>query len=77
MCADAETAADGQRGADPFGSDAREVFPHEAKFALYRGLGFEGVQFHDDDVVPGMDDLSAAQILAKAGEVKAMLANQG
>ena len=64
-------------GADPFGPDARQAFPHEEKFALYRPLGFEGVQFHDDDVVPGLDDLSPAQILAKAGEVKAMLANQG
>ena len=64
-------------GADPFGGETRPVFPHEEKFALYRPLGFEGVQFHDDDVVPGMDDLTPAQIAAKAGEVKAMLANQG
>jgi len=64
-------------GADPFGPDVRQPFPHEEKFALYRPLGFEGVQFHDDDVVPGMDDLSPAQILAKASEVKTMLANQG
>jgi xylose isomerase len=64
-------------GADPFGGETRPVFPHEAKFALYRPLGFEGVQFHDDDVVPGLDGLTAPQILAKAAEVKAMLANQG
>ena len=64
-------------GADPFGVEVRKAFPHEEKFALYRPLGFEGVQFHDDDVVPGMDALSPAQLMAKAGEVKAMLANQG
>lgn len=64
-------------GADVFGPDVRTVFPHEAKFLLYRKLGFEGVQFHDDDVVPNLDTLTAAQILHKAGEVKAMLANQG
>lgn len=64
-------------GGDPFGGETRPVFPHEAKFALYRPLGFEGVQFHDDDVVPGMDNLSPAQIEKKAGEVRAMLANQG
>jgi xylose isomerase len=34
------------------------------------------VQFHDDDVVPGLDVLSPA-FLRQAGEVKAMLANQG
>ena len=64
-------------GGDPFGGDVRKVFPHEEKFALYRPLGFEGVQFHDDDVVPGMDDLKPDQIQKKATEVTAMLANQG
>ena len=57
-------------GGDPFGGDVRKVFPHEEKFALYRPLGFEGVQFHDDDVVPGMDDLKPDQIQKKATEVK-------
>lgn len=64
-------------GADPFGPETRATFPHEEKFALYRPLGFEGVQFHDDDVVPGLDDLTADQIMAKAAAVKTMLANQG
>ena len=64
-------------GADPFGPDSRPAFPHEEKFALYRPLGFEGVQFHDDDVVPGLDDLTPDRMLAKAAEVKTMLANQG
>jgi xylose isomerase len=64
-------------GADPFGPETRALFPHEEKFALYRPMGFEGVQFHDDDVVPGMDDLSPDQIMAKAAAVKGMLANQG
>jgi xylose isomerase len=64
-------------GADPFGPEVRSSFPHEAKFALYRPLGFEGVQFHDDDVVPGLDALTPAQVLSKAAEVKAMLLNQG
>jgi xylose isomerase len=64
-------------GADPFGPDTRAVYDHESKFALYRPLGFEGVQFHDDDVVPGLDGLTAAQVLAKAAAVKKMLDNQG
>lgn len=64
-------------GADPFGPDVRAAFPHEKKFALYRTLGFEGVQFHDDDVVPGLDAVAPVEMLRKAGEVKAMLANQG
>ena len=64
-------------GGDPFGTEVRPAFPHEEKFALYRPLGFEGVQFHDDDVVPGIDDLTPGQILRKASEVSAMLKNQG
>lgn len=64
-------------GGDPFGPDSRAVFPHEKKFALYRQLGFEGMQFHDDDVVPGLDGLSPEQMLRKAREVKAILANEG
>ena len=64
-------------GGDPFGTEVRPVFPHEEKFALYRPLGFEGVQFHDDDVVPGIDDLTPEQILRKASEVSTMLKNQG
>ncbi len=64
-------------GGDPFGPDSRPAFPHEEKYALYRPLGFEGVQFHDDDVVPGIDGLTAAQIASKSAEVKTLLDNQG
>lgn len=64
-------------GADPFGPITRKAYDHESKYALYRPLGFEGVQFHDDDVVPGLESLSAAQALAKAASIKKMLDNQG
>ncbi len=64
-------------GKDPFGPATRAAYDHEAKFALYRPLGFEGVQLHDDDVVPDLDQLSGPQILAKATQVGTMLGNQG
>ncbi len=64
-------------GEDPFGPATRSPFNHEAKFELFRPLGFEGVQFHDDDVVPGLDGMTAPQILRKAEEVGTMLRNQG
>ncbi|MCG8583593.1 MAG: TIM barrel protein, partial [Pirellulales bacterium] len=64
-------------GADPFGPEVRDVFPHEEKYGLYKKLGFDGVQFHDDDVVPGLDDLSPDQIGAKAAEVKGILQGEG
>ena len=64
-------------GADPFGPNVRPAYPHESKYALYQPLGFEGVQFHDDDVVPDLAGLTHAQILQKAGDVGKMLKNQG
>jgi len=64
-------------GADPFGPEIREAFPHEKKFALYKSLGFEGVQFHDDDVVPDIDSKTPSQILEEARQVKSMLDNEG
>ncbi|MBM3853591.1 MAG: TIM barrel protein [Verrucomicrobia bacterium] len=64
-------------GADPFGPDVRKAYPHDRKWALYKSLGFDGVQFHDDDVVPGLDGLSAAQIARRAAKMKQVLANAG
>jgi hypothetical protein len=32
-------------------------------------LGFEGIQFHDDDAVPELESLSPAQIVAQEGGV--------
>ena len=64
-------------GGDPFGPEVRPAFPHEEKYALYRPLGFEGVQFHDDDVVPGLDGLSPDSLMKQAATVKTMLDNQG
>jgi xylose isomerase len=64
-------------GADPFGPEVRKAFPHEKKFALYKPLGFDGVQFHDDDVVPEIDGKTPEQISKQAAKVKKMLDNQG
>ena len=64
-------------GGDPFGPDVRAPYPHEKKFELYKPMGFEGVQFHDDDVVPGLEELTFDQVIKKAAEVQTMLANQG
>jgi xylose isomerase len=64
-------------GGDPFGPEVREPYSHEKKFALYKSLGFDGVQFHDDDVVPGLDDLSAAEITRHAASAGETLNNEG
>lgn len=60
-------------GADPFGPPVREPYPFVEKLDMYKPLGFDGVQFHDDDAVEGLDDLTPQQISAKAREVKKML----
>jgi xylose isomerase len=64
-------------GADPFGPPVRKSVAFEKKLKLYKGLGFDGVQFHDDDAVPGMDRLTPAVIVKKAAAVKKMLDRNG
>ena len=39
-------------GADPFGPPVRAEVAFAAKLREYKKLGFDGVQFHDDDIVP-------------------------
>ena len=49
-------------GADPFGPEVRPSRTFDQKLEIYKELGFDAVQFHDDDAVPDLDLLSAAQI---------------
>lgn len=42
-------------GADPFGPPVRDEFTFAEKLEFYKQLGFDGVQFHDDDVVSNAD----------------------
>ncbi|HLU47769.1 MAG TPA: TIM barrel protein, partial [Planctomycetota bacterium] len=60
-------------GSDPFGPPVREPFPFDEKLKACRDLGFEGIQFHDDDVVPDITRYSASEVLTKAREVKKRL----
>ena len=64
-------------GSDPFGPTVRESLPFAKKLDMYKGLGFDGIQFHDDDVVPNMNDLAPAAIIAEAGKVKKVLDRHG
>ena len=36
-------------GADPFGPPVRQEYSFTQKLKFYKKLGFDGVQFHDDD----------------------------
>ena len=64
-------------GADPFGPTVRDSIAFGKKLKMYKQLGFDGVQFHDDDAVPDMNDLSPDQVIKKAKEVKNMLDGEG
>lgn len=64
-------------GDDPFGPKVRRTVDFAAKLELYRELGFEGVQFHDDDAVPELNNLTPKQIAAQAGELKKTLDDHG
>jgi len=64
-------------GADPFGPAVRETIAFNEKLAMYKKLGFDGVQFHDDDAVPGMNNLTTEQIVREAKAVKDKLDTHG
>ncbi|NDJ77788.1 MAG: TIM barrel protein [Chloroflexi bacterium] len=64
-------------GADPFGPTVRPPVPFEQKLAAYQRLGFDAVQFHDDDAVPNLDDKSPAQIESEARALKSRLDDAG
>jgi xylose isomerase len=62
-------------GADPFGPPVRDEVGFADKIRTYKQLGFDGVQFHDDDVVPANASLQATQ--EGVAGVKKMLDGEG
>jgi xylose isomerase len=64
-------------GADAFGPPVREEISLEEKIRRYKDIGLDGVQFHDDDAVPEMNDLSEDQIKRRARDLKGLLDDLG
>jgi xylose isomerase len=64
-------------GADSFGPTVRPPISFDKKLPIYKELGFDAVQFHDDDAVPGLDDLTPAQISQRAQSVRHQLDDLG
>ena len=64
-------------GADPFGPDVRPGMSFDAKLKVYGELGYDQVQFHDDDAVPELDSLSPAQIRERAQAMRRKIADHG
>ena len=63
------------QGRDPFGPEVRKEVAFAAKIKEYKKLGFDGVQFHDDDVVPA--DLDYQQTMKGVARIKKMLDGEG
>jgi xylose isomerase len=63
-------------GRDPFGPEVRKEMAFAAKLREYKKLGFDGVQFHDDDAVADLD-LDPAGIERAAARVKKILDGEG
>jgi xylose isomerase len=62
-------------GSDPFGPPVRDEVAFAAKVREYKKLGFDGVQLHDDDVVPA--DWGLQETQKGVAEVKKMLDGEG
>jgi xylose isomerase len=64
-------------GADPFGPPVRPSVPFARKLEALKDLGFDAMQFHDDDAVPDLDTKTPAQIAAEAQAMRNLLADHG
>ena len=64
-------------GADPFGPPVRRTVPFSQKLKWYKDLGFDGIQFHDDDAVEAPDELSPSELNKRATELARTLESEG
>ena len=64
-------------GADPFGPTVRSAVPYDKKVEVLKGLGYDAMQFHDDDVIPDLDKLTATEISKQARAIRTKLAEHG
>jgi xylose isomerase len=62
-------------GADPFGPPVRKEMDFARKLKAFKELGFDAVQFHDDDIVAA--DLDWPATLKGVAEVKRVLDGEG
>ena len=62
-------------GADPFGPTVRSSVSFDDKLRTLKKLGFDAMQFHDDDAVPNLDELAAADIRKQAREMRKRLSD--
>ena len=64
-------------GADPFGPPVRPSVAFADKLTALKDLGFDAMQFHDDDAVPDLDSVSHGEMLRQARAMRQLLADNG
>jgi xylose isomerase len=64
-------------GTDPFGPPVRDPFTFGEKLSIAKRLGFQAMQFHDDDAVPDLDSLGPSEIAKQARAMKQTLSDHG
>lgn len=64
-------------GADSYGPDTRKEISLEEKIKTFAQMGFSAIQFHDDDAVPNMNDLTEEEIKEEARKLKKLLDQYG
>ncbi len=64
-------------GEDPFGPPVRDEFSFSEKLKFYRKNGFDGIEFHDDDVVPNIEEKTHSEVINRAKEVKRIIDGEG
>ncbi len=64
-------------GRDVFGPEVRPSISFAGKVKRFKEIGFAAVQFHDDDAVPEINNLSESAIRAAAREVRSILDDHG
>ena len=60
-------------GADSYGPAVRDEIAFEEKIRMFKEMGFDAIQFHDDDAVPNINDYTPEQVIEEAKKVKALL----
>jgi len=60
-------------GADSYGPATRNEISLEEKFKKFKEIGFDAIQFHDDDAVPNMNNMTEEEIKQAARDLKKML----
>lgn len=64
-------------GEDPFGPPVRDEFSFAEKLGFFKKNGFEGIELHDDDVVPEIEKKNHSEVMRRAKEVKKMIDGEG